>query len=112
MMESAGLSFENWMSILYDISLLGILFGGGFWFLARLDFRIRELMLDRKTDTEAYKLRFDKIEDELQKLIAATVQLARQEERLNAIDGRLGDLSKRIEANRAFASKATKRTKA
>jgi len=104
-----SLTLESWLSFVVQ---LGCLIVGGLWFLAKLDSRIKELIADRKLDSEGNKTRFDKIEEELRKLVDAMVQLARQEERLNGLDQRVGDLSKRVEANRVAKLSAHKTRKA
>ena len=70
---------------------------GGFWFLANLKSQIGILVSDSHNDRKANTERFSQIENELKELVKATVQLARQEERLLAVDMRMQELSNRIE---------------
>ena len=73
---------------------------GGFWFISNLKYQIATVITQHKIEFENTNERFREIETQLQDLIKATVQLARQEERLNAQDQRLQELSLRIESIR------------
>ena len=75
---------------------------GGFWFLANLKSQISILVSDSHNDRKANTERFSQIETELKELVKATVQLARQEERLLAADIRMQELSNRIEVLHSF----------
>lgn len=73
---------------------------GGFWFISNLKYQINSIITQHAMEFDDTNKQFREIEGQLKELIKATVQLARQEERLNAQDLRLQELSQRIEVVR------------
>lgn len=70
---------------------------GAVWFVSKLNSQISIILNQNHLERESNVLRFSEIETQLRELIKATVQLARQEERLSAQDARLQELSHRID---------------
>lgn len=81
------------------VELIGFM-GSAIWFVSRLNSQISVMLAQSHNDRELSTTRFKEIEDQLKELVKATVQLARQEERLDAMDARITDLLHRMEGIR------------
>lgn len=69
---------------------------GGVRFLNALSTRLNILSVERDAEHKANLEKFNSIAEQLRKLTDVIVQLARQEERLEAIDQRMGELATRM----------------
>jgi hypothetical protein len=74
---------------------IAVIAGGGIIFMIR--FVSKFTLLDDAH--KGFSMRFDKIDEELRKITAVSVQLARQDERLNFVDQRIIMLAARLDGH-------------
>lgn len=101
-MDAAGLN-----SVL-TILQIAIIILGGFYFLWKIESKLQILTVSYNTVTS----RLDKVDIKLDGLTAIAIQLAKQEERMNAQDNRVQELSNRIEVVKFVQSDNVKRAAA
>jgi len=86
-MDAANLG--NVLTVMQIIAILG----GGMFFLYRMEGKIQLIT----TVQSAFIERLDKVDIKLEQLTGVVIQIARQEQRLDASDKRLQEISTRID---------------
>ena len=85
-MDAATLG--NWLTVLQIFAILG----GGMFFLYRMEGKI-QLLSGAQT---SLIIRLDKVDIRLEQISGVMIQLAKQEERMDAMDRRYQELSNRL----------------
>lgn len=79
------MSIEGMIGVAIAIAQLFAIVGGGFWVVSRNEHKVQTLIE-----------KIMKIEIKLEEFTTALIQIARQEERMNAMDTRLQEISNRV----------------
>ncbi len=97
-MDAATLG--NWLTVLQIFAILG----GGMFFLYRMEGKI-QLLSGAQT---SLIIRLDKVDIRLEQISGVMIQLAKQEERMDAMDRRYQELSNRLNSYSGSARRKDK----
>ena len=89
-------SFDSSISV-GTLIQVAVLIGGGLWFVWEM--RTRMALLGNAQ--HKFIERPTRIDDQLENLAKVTIEIARQDERMNAQDARIQELSNRLDLTRA-----------
>lgn len=96
--------FDNTINVGTLLQIIAMI-GGGIWFLWKMDVKISLLVQrldnnikERDAQHTANLTRFTNIDLQLKELIDTTIKIARAEERMDAVDIRIQELSNRIDS--------------
>lgn len=75
-----------------DILTAATILGGGFVFLFRMEGKLNLLVSERKLEIQSTTTKFSVIEKQLEKLTECLIQLAKQEQRIDALQSKIEDV--------------------
>jgi hypothetical protein len=88
-MNPDAATLGNWLTLLQIVAILG----GGMFFLYRMEGKIQLVT----STQDSFIHRLEKVDEKLEQLTSVIIQLAKQEQRMDAADARVQELSTRID---------------